>query len=545
MKNFSPFRGVGGLFIVIVLLGTCLRLYGITAVKNVDEPNIINRAVLIADGQWHVRWYNWPGQSLMRINAALFTDYVTFQRIINPQWRDVSIQNLYQQHRSQFTAIAHVVTVIFSCISLVFLFLIGKKMFSVEVGLLAALFLGVSYLFVTNSRFATPDVPMTAMFLVSIYASLRLLDIPFTNVKQRRWWYVLGGAAVGFAVATKYTGALAVVPLMLASILKKKFSVSSEFLSVASVILSALVIHTLFNPFALWDWRIILHDFIFEAKPTRLGADWGGANWSFFRNLWLYVSSSLQWNGTMISLMAYGTMIFSIIRDNKRWRQHLILLSFFVIMLFGLSSLGLHWSRWAVPLCPIIALYAGYGVMRLLEWIRSVGTGLDLPLRVSMMGLIVIIITPQIILSWLSGYSAKHDIKTINVLSRYIQKNIPAQSTIAADTYYLDIGTTYDLKTPKHKLYTTTLDDYRTSGVEYIVVKPKRLVAAQKQPEKYPHVIQFFSDLETQATKIYSIQPQSASLAVPTNDIEVYRWLLQNHKDAQKIKGTELELYRL
>ncbi|MFA5994817.1 MAG: glycosyltransferase family 39 protein [Patescibacteria group bacterium] len=516
----------------ILLIALAIRCYGISAVTNVDEPNIVNRAVQFADGQWRIPWYNWPAQSLMRIDGAVFKAY----SVVKQQ----PVKILYQAHRNTFFVLARLITILFSLIAIVFLYLIGKALNSETTGLLAALFLSVSYLFTINSRFVTPDVPMTTMFLVVLYASFRLLKAP--TVK----WCIIAGVAIGFAVATKYTGALAILPIVMVYILnikKVKQSVFSVFISALSVILTAFIIHTIFNPFAIIDYKLVLHDVLFEAKPNRLGADWSGETFPFLRNLWLYLSESLKWNGTLISLIGYATMIFVIIKDHKHWREHLLLLSFFFVTLVGLSILGLHWSRWAVPLTPFMALYAAYGV----EYIWSiVGTRYIAFPRMGLM--ILILIIPQILLGIFSGYSAIHDTRTITLMSEYIKANVSAGSVIVADTYYLDIGKQFQLNAPKRKLYNKTMVDYKSSGVEYLVVKPKRLVAAQKQPDKYNNVITFFNDLQTSATKAYTVQAQPASLTVPSYDYQVYWWLLTKFVRGEKlttIKGTELVLYRL
>ena len=87
---------------------------------------------------------------------------------------------------------------------------IGWRLLGPWAGVLAALFLGVSYIHVRDSHYATNDVPATFLLTLSVAASLAILRRPTWRV------YLLAGLFGGLATSTKYNAGLFVAPLLAA-----------------------------------------------------------------------------------------------------------------------------------------------------------------------------------------------------------------------------------------------------------------------------------------------------------------------------------------
>ncbi|MBI2410355.1 MAG: glycosyltransferase family 39 protein [Candidatus Kerfeldbacteria bacterium] len=523
--------------LVVILFGAAwLRLYDIAEVKNVDEPNIIHRAVSVANGQMHIHWYNWPGQSLIRIDGVVFKMVQMTRAVSNSDWRQ-PMTVLYQEQKNYFETIAHIVTVLFGLISITLVFFIAERLYSSFAGTLAALFLSVSYLHVRHSRFATPDVPMTTALLANILIALLLWNEQ--RAKRVQLLYLLAGIVVGFAIATKYTGALALIPIIFVHIIRffeqyhwqwKKIIRSSWRLINLPVLLfflGALAMHTVLNPFFFVDIQAILKQLLYEAQPIRMGVDWSGQKYIFLKNLLFYLRGPFAWSGTAITGIAYTTILYSLWRFHRtRWRPFTVLSIFFVMTLVGLSSLGLHWSRWAVPFSPLIAIAAGVGIAAIVVKIQQRCRQQFLVASITTFFLVMIIF-PQALVSFVAVHSFE-DQSTSRQMGKYIRQHLPTGSTIVADTYYLETGKDYRLETPRMKLYARLPEDYRQQGVDYLVIKTQRHSYARKQPELYPEILTFFDQLDYSAKKIVRVVPTDDSLLNHKRDIGVYTWLAQH-----------------
>lgn len=128
---------------------------------------------------------------------------------------------------------------------------------------LAAIVFTVMPLAAAGSVLATPDAPMLCAVAWSLYAVLRALGLPAradqadgpgTGSHALRWWLV-GGAAMGVAMASKYTSVLIPVSLLAAFVvharLQNRFGQAGPY---AAVIVAALVIAPVLGWNAMHDW---------------------------------------------------------------------------------------------------------------------------------------------------------------------------------------------------------------------------------------------------------------------------------------------------
>jgi NO-binding membrane sensor protein with MHYT domain len=103
--------------------------------------------------------------------------------------------------------LARLCNVTYGVLSLLMIFLIGRRIFSPEVGLLAAAVLSAFPRHVLSSTQFKPDILVLLLTLVAFYWTLDAA----LNPSRRRFLKV--GLAVGLAVATKYTGIGAALPI--------------------------------------------------------------------------------------------------------------------------------------------------------------------------------------------------------------------------------------------------------------------------------------------------------------------------------------------
>lgn len=553
------------LLVGILVVAAGIRFTNIQHTTNVDEPNIIKRAVLIADGQHHIQWYNWPAQSLMRISAAPYKVMGTVLNIKNNTSQDV--QYWYEQNKQPFNTIGHIITALFGIATVYLLFLIGRLLRGPYTGLFAAGILSVGYMHVLHSRFMTPDVPMTAALVLNIYLAIILFRFKVNkkNARTEMWLYACSAAIWGFAIATKYTGIVVGVPLLLAHAGRMAhvylpqvtwrsvgmWLVKLVWNKYTLVALAAgTITHTVFHPFFFVDFQLIMKDMLFEVTGNRIGKDWATEGNVFWKNVVYYLKGSLGWNGTVYSLVAFGTLLYSLIRIHKKqWTELAGIAIIFATLLFLLGSHPLHWSRWSVPLAPLIAIAAAIGFRDLWAQLKR-----RMPKRWNTASLvlasifIIVIALPQLLVTVAQTRSITLDGK-VAAMAEYIRAEVPEGATIVSDSYSLPVGPAYTVKANSFHIYKTSVAQYQKENVEYLLVRPFRLKYAKKQPELYQYIITFFTDLKSNGEFVYKTKNGCDSILSHKRDHGVYQYIAQHGLGSVwspcKKGGDPLSLYKL
>src|SRR6185369_13017959 len=91
---------------------------------------------------------------------------------------------------------------------------LGTRLYNARVGLLAGIFLAASPAHIQNSHYATTDIFLTLMVLIALCGAVRIV--------HRGWWrdYLLAGAGIGLAMATKFSAAPLFAPLGVALLVR-------------------------------------------------------------------------------------------------------------------------------------------------------------------------------------------------------------------------------------------------------------------------------------------------------------------------------------
>ena len=109
-----------------------------------------------------------------------------------------------------------------STLILPLLFDIGRRLWSVWAGLIAAACGAGAALLIQAAHFGTVDTLLTLEGMCVLWASLRIASEP------RPRWYALAGVALGLAVATKLTGATLVLMPLLAHFVRSRRTIGAS-----------------------------------------------------------------------------------------------------------------------------------------------------------------------------------------------------------------------------------------------------------------------------------------------------------------------------
>ncbi len=150
------------------------------------------------------------------------------------------------------TAVGRALTALFDLASIVVVFLLGRWLFDPAAGLLAAALLAVNVMHVQLSHFFTVD-PFLTFFVVATLAFLVISVSPSSGPRRRTIALLLGGAAVGLAVGSKFSGALLLLPLAASALLQVQWQMNRRIGVLFAAMLLGLLVFAVTNPFAILD----------------------------------------------------------------------------------------------------------------------------------------------------------------------------------------------------------------------------------------------------------------------------------------------------
>ncbi|HEY44547.1 MAG TPA: phospholipid carrier-dependent glycosyltransferase, partial [Anaerolineae bacterium] len=184
--------------ILVLLLAAYLRFVGL----NWDEGTQLHpdeRFLLMVEGALQMpsslgEYFNTDVSKLNPHNVGYgFFVYGTFPIfIVRYLWEWIG-----QIGNGDIRLLGRAVSASFDLISIVLIYLIGKRLYRRRVGVLAALFVGLSVLLIQHAHFFVVDSVANTFILAGFYFAVRVLD------EDRPSNYLLFGLALGMAVASK------------------------------------------------------------------------------------------------------------------------------------------------------------------------------------------------------------------------------------------------------------------------------------------------------------------------------------------------------
>lgn len=264
-----------------------------------------------------------------------------------------------------------VLAAFFDTATLLLVYLLGQKLWGRSAGLLAAFLMALTVLHIQHSHFFVTDV-----FLVFFTTALLLSCVHIAR-DGPRWSYLLGGASLGFALASK----VSVAPLALVFVaavlirMRKQREVRTPILWLLLSFLLAAVVFRVLNPYAfsgpgLFDFSLserFLDDFR-EQWQLQTGGDWP-PNYQWIGRLpVLFPLKNLAlWGlGLPLTIAAVigGLRPLRGIRKDPLGPEALLLLWIVIVVVF-VSRNFIMTMRYLLPIYPALVLFAAYGLIGL------------------------------------------------------------------------------------------------------------------------------------------------------------------------------------
>ena len=249
----------------ILLLGGFLIFggagWGLPALLHPDERTIVEPAMrMVQNRTFEPDVFYRPDHLLIQINALIYRVIVFFKGLPAESIGDISVHVFYLTGR--------IITGLFAFGSIIVAYLIGRK-YSNAIGLISAFLFAVFPLFVTHSKFASPDVPITFFMLLFIYFALAYMQKPTLKLLT-----IMALVTAAF-ITVKYPGAILLVMVAVSVIVVSL--VDKKFLRIlkhgVATILFTVVFEFLISPALMFRFNDVRAAIINEAREEHLGAD--------------------------------------------------------------------------------------------------------------------------------------------------------------------------------------------------------------------------------------------------------------------------------
>ncbi|HUS94634.1 MAG TPA: glycosyltransferase family 39 protein [Patescibacteria group bacterium] len=150
------------------------------------------------------------------------------------------------------TIVGRALTGLIDTLSVLLIFILGRQLFGVWVGLLGAAFAVFTVMFLQLARFFTVDAYLTFFVLLTIVL-LTFAQSDSESRTKRLILILLAAASIGLAVGSKFTGILLMIPLGITVLFQKSWSPRRRLFTFVGASVTAFLVFFVTNPFALID----------------------------------------------------------------------------------------------------------------------------------------------------------------------------------------------------------------------------------------------------------------------------------------------------
>lgn len=316
---------------------------------------------MLSRHSWEAYVYNRPDQFEIKCNAILFTVY---------SWLHYHMpaSEAFALHKGNFYLVARIYTAFFGIgmIPLMALFtgkLLNRDKISGDAKccaqLLAAGLTAFSPIFIQHSAYATPDIPVACLSLLTAYLSLYYLE------SGSRKWLCAIAVLTGICITIKYPAAVMCLYIAFIVIYRAVKEKDYKKIIVEGMVCIGWILATMFiiAPNLFTDCQKAVETFLAEARPNHLGADGLG----FWGNLKFYFYEMRNSMGILAVLSFLVGAVFLA----RHWAIQHVGLVISGIYWICLSVLSLHWQRWGMPMFPAYVVLVSIGGVWSLELTRQ------------------------------------------------------------------------------------------------------------------------------------------------------------------------------
>lgn len=521
MQSFLKTNKEKIILLLIILLGAFFRFYDL----NWDQGQHLHpdeRFLTMVTGvlEWPSNILNYFSTNSSPLNPHnknfSFFVYGTFPIFLTKFLSEIFKLTDY----TNLTLFGRVLSGIFDILAVLIVFLIGKRVFSVKVGLIASFLYSISVLPIQLSHFYTTDTFLNFFLIFSFYLLINYL------YSRKAYWIILSGLAFGLAIASKisavtFGSVFAIIFLLLLPKLKLKI-----FLLILLFGLSTLLTFRIFQPYAFsgptfFDMHIN-PKFIQNLEELKNSAQPGmtfppAVQWNNTTPILYPLKNMILWGMGLplgvISLLSILFVMFVLLKKIKNGLKNfrnldnksiiLITLVFTVPAIFIYQ--GIQFAkpvRYFITIYPLFSLMSGY----FLEEIFKLGSTKIPKIWLSVICCSLFAVFLVWPLAFFSIYTRPHSRVQA---SEWIYKNIPYGSVLGVEHWDDALPLTLDEKRGYNLYKLEELPMFAEDSeekwiilqakfekIDYIVITSNRAYGSvPRLPKKYPKTIKYYRDL--------------------------------------------------
>jgi hypothetical protein len=520
----------------LILLALVLRLWGVTFGMpfdyHLDESAYRSSALDFSWEKIHPLFgpfqiFLLPQHALLRSVVEIFPEGVPG---LSPE-----VEAALASPTMSFQLLARWNSAVFGALSVIPVFVLGRRLWSPLAGWTAAVLLAFCYIHARASHFGVPDTAMTFLALAAAWSGTRL------SPRGRRRDYLLAGVAAGLAVSAK----LLAWPLFVLLFLFHAFPAGGTpqgeswfrrtFLNGRLVLMAGAALAS----FLATAPQLLLHfkpTYAFWKFAASLGAAGGmgkvkldeGPRLSFY-------FTSMRWGmGDLLLLLCLAGFVWALL---GRRRGVLVLLTFPVLVLAFLCKPGnMYFARYALVAVPFLLLPGGALLADLLLRVPA-----RWRLAAAAAALSVLVAQPAVSIVRYNRLLGEVDTRTL--AKRWMEENVPDGSTILLEAWWFGPQVSsartkvpfsrreYSLRLGGPYGASETLDEsgrpvrasvaaYAESGVDYLVTNSLTSGSEMIDPEDDRAKRAFYEELDQEAELLYEVSPVRAGATLPPRIFE-------------------------
>jgi hypothetical protein len=452
------------------------------------------------------------------------------------------VSETFARDPTQVFYVARLAAAVCGTLAVWLLYLAGSRLFrDRRVGFLAAGLLAVAFLPVFYSHLALNDVPTLAPICLALYGTAGVVR------DGRLRDYVVAGIGLGLACATKYTGGIALLPLIGAAggafFLNGRASASRSRASAARGIivagLIALVAFVVANPYALLDFTAFSDGLNHQ---TTVADDALGKLGLTESNGLAYYLWTLTWGLGWVPAIAAAAGVVIVAKDSRRIAAVLVPAPLLFLLFMGTQER--FFGRWLMPVFPMICLLAAYALLR-----AAVAVGRRRPvLQPTLIAIAALALCGQgLVASLHIGQVLSRD-DTRNMARAWFVAHVPPKTKVVVEPVVPDgwaqdighpspltrngnrwvkyptsrsniandgsqvpgLGRVVNIEDYERTLYPGLVDTYEKAGYCWVVVGSTQRGRAEVEPDSVPQALAYYRELERRADVAYLASPYGA-----------------------------------
>lgn len=298
---------------------------------------------------FEVHQYYRPNHVLIKLNTLLYTG---IQELYFAPLGKSDFALNYSENFALFTTASRVLTALFGLGTVILAYFIGL-FWGRKQALFASLLFAVFPSFIEHSHYITPDVPLLFFLMGVLWAALHYQRKPSVS------WLFWMSFFTALATCEKYPGAygcaIIAIAVCVAHIKKPVLIVKDGCLAILFFVLGILAV----SPVLLIDFRTVLEAIAGQNHPYHLGAD--GLN--FGGKLFFYFKTT----GVHFGLLLTVSSIYGIVKSFRKNVKPTIILLGFLAYIVPISTISLHFERYALPIYAAGLLFGAAGAVYIVE----------------------------------------------------------------------------------------------------------------------------------------------------------------------------------